>query len=61
MKIAGTENIIPDDAPLTPEAIVCTMLFSMMLFRRSIPRRMPKPRIAASSEPSIEKPRIRAA
>ena len=59
--MAGTENIMPDEAPFTPEAIVCTMLFSMMLLRRKMPRRMPKPRMAASSEPSIENPRISAA
>jgi len=59
--MAGTENIMPLDAPLTALATVCAMLFSMMLLRRRIPRRMPKPRIAASSEPSIEKPRIKAA
>jgi len=59
--MAGTENIMPDDAPFTPLAIVCTMLFSTMLLRRNMPRNMPKPRIAASSEPSMEKPRISAA
>ena len=60
-KIAGTENIMPDEAPFTPDAMVCTMLFSTMLLRRNMPRRMPKPRMAASSDPSIENPRIRAA
>ena len=59
--MAGTENIIPDEAPFTPLATVCTMLFSMMLRRRRMPRRMPKPRIAASSDPSIENPSISAA
>ena len=59
--MAGTENIMPLDAPLTALATVCAMLFSMMLLRRRIPRRIPKPRMAASSEPSIEKPRIKAA
>jgi hypothetical protein len=47
---------MPEEAPFTPLAMVWTMLFSMMLLRRSRPRRMPKPRIAASSEPSIENP-----
>ena len=61
MKSAGTENIIPAEAPLTAEAIVWLMLFSTMLLRRRMPRRIPQPRIAASSEPSIEKPRISAA
>ena len=59
MKIAGTENIMPADAPLTALAIVWLMLFSMMLVRRIRPRRIPKPSTAASSDPSIEKPRIR--
>ena len=59
MNSAGIENIIPDEAPLTPEASVWLMLFSMIERRRMMPRRMPKPRIAASSEPSIEKPRRR--
>ena len=61
MNSAGTENIIPDEAALTAEASVWLMLFSTMLVRRITPRRMPQPRIAASSEPSIEKPRIRLA
>ena len=59
--MAGTENIMPADAPFTALAMVCTMLFSMMLLRRRMPRSMPKPRIAANSEPSMEKPRIREA
>ena len=59
MKIAGIENIMPAEAPLTDEASVWLMLFSMMLLRRITPRRTPKPRIAASSEPSIEKPSFR--
>jgi hypothetical protein len=52
---------MPDDAPFTPLATVCTILFSMMLRRRSMPRSMPNPSIAASSEPSMEKPSISAA
>ncbi len=59
--MAGTENIRPLEAPFTPLATVCTMLFSMMELRRSMPRRMAKPRMAASSEPSMENPRISAA
>jgi hypothetical protein len=59
MNSAGTENIIPAEAPFTALARVCWMLFSMMLFRPMRPRRIPKPRIAASSEPSIEKPSLR--
>ena len=59
MNSAGTENIIPALAPFTAEAIVWLMLFSMMLFRRITPRRIPNPRIAASSEPSIENPSLR--
>ena len=58
MNSAGTVNIMPADAPLTEEASVWLMLFSTMLVRRKAPRSTPQPRIAASSEPSIEKPRI---
>ncbi|MDZ7643910.1 MAG: hypothetical protein U5K76_06625 [Woeseiaceae bacterium] len=61
MKIAGTENIMPEDAPFTPLAIVWTILFSMMLLRRRMPRRMPNPSMAASSDPSMENPRMSAA
>ena len=61
MNSAGTENIIPDDAALTAEAMLWLMLFSTMEVRRMIPRRMPQPRMAASSDPSMEKPRISAA
>ena len=53
------ENIIPAEAPLTALARVWLMLFSMMLWWRIRPRRTPKPRIAASSDPSIEKPSLR--
>ena len=59
--MAGTENIMPDDAPFTPDAIVWTILFSIMLLRRNMPRRTPKPRMAASSDPSIENPSFNAA
>ena len=59
MKMAGRENIMPADAPLTAEAMVWLMLFSMIEWRPISPRRMPKPRIAASSEPSMEKPSLR--
>jgi hypothetical protein len=45
-------NIMPAEAALTALAIVWLMLFSMMLVRPSRPRRTPKPRMAASSEPS---------
>ena len=58
MNNAGTVNIMPAEAPFTDEASVWLMLFSTMLVRRSAPRSTPQPRIAASSEPSIEKPRI---
>ncbi len=58
MNSAGTVNIIPAEAPFTALATVWLMLFSMMLLRRIMPRRIPKPRMAASSEPSIEKPRM---
>ena len=61
MNSAGTENIIPDEAAFTAEARLWLMLFSTMLVRRMMPRRIPQPRIAASSEPSMENPRIRAA
>ena len=49
---------MPLDAPFTPLATVCTILFSMMLLRRSMPRRIANPSMAASSEPSMENPRI---
>ena len=49
------------DAPLTADAIVWLMLFSTILVRRITPRSTPHPRIAASSDPSMAKPRIRAA
>ena len=61
MNRAGTENIIPAEAPFTELAMVWLMLFSIMLVRRMTPRSTPKPRMAASSEPSMEKPRIRQA
>ena len=57
----STENIIPEEAALTADAMLWLMLFSTMLVRRSRPRRMPQPRMSASSEPSMEKPRIGAA
>ena len=59
--MAGTENIMPAEALLTALAIVWLMLFSMIEVRRIRPRRIPNPRMAASSEPSIENPRISAA
>jgi len=46
----------PALAALTPEAIVWLMLFSTMERRRMRPRRMPKPRMAAISEPTMVKP-----
>jgi hypothetical protein len=58
IKRAGTENIIPTEVPLTALAIVWLMLFSMMLLRPNKPREMPNPRMAASSEPSMEKSRV---
>ena len=61
MNNAGTENMIPDDAPLTADAIVWLMLFSTMLLRRITPRSTPQPRMAANSEPSIANPRMSAA
>ena len=61
MNKAGIENIMPADAPFTLLAIVWLMLFSTMLERFMTPRRMPNPRMAASSDPSMENPRIKAA
>ena len=61
MNSAGTVNIRPEEAPFTAEATVWLMLFSMMLVRRIIPRRIAQPRIAASSEPSMLKPSLRLA
>ena len=58
---AGTVNIIPADAPLTELAMVWLMLFSTILLRPIMPRRIPNPKIAASSEPSMEKPSIKLA
>ena len=61
MNNAGTVNIMPADAPFTALAIVWLMLFSTMLVRPIRPRRMPNPRMAASSDPSMEKPSMSAA
>ena len=61
MNRAGTVNIMPAEAPLTELAMVWLMLFSTMLLRLMMPRRIPNPRIAATSEPSMEKPRTRLA
>ena len=55
------ENIIPEEAPFTAEATVWLILFSRMLVRRINPRKTPQPRMAANSEPSMEKPSFKAA
>ena len=52
---------MPDEAPLTADATVCVTLFSIMERRRNKPRKIPNPKIAASSEPSIENPSFKEA